>query len=104
MTKAISRNIKNIRLKRKLTQEQVAELAGINPKYLGEIERGEKNPTASIVLRLSKVIGVPVCEILKSDGCPYADGNYGEMITRLCSGKKEPELNKAMRILEVLFE
>lgn len=104
MTKSISRNIKNIRLKRKLTQEQTAEHAEINPKYLGEIERGEKNPTASIVLRLSKVLGVPVCEILKSDRCPYAKGTYGETIMRLCTGREETELNKAVRILEVFFE
>jgi len=68
--KDFGRNIRSLRRQKGLTQEKMAELAGINPKYLGEIERGIKNPTALVVQRLASALGVPVCEILSKEGCP----------------------------------
>lgn len=37
-----------------LTQERLAELAELNPKYLGEIERGEKIISIEALLRVAK--------------------------------------------------
>lgn len=74
MIKNFGSNIREIRRRQKLTQEQVAELAKINPKYLGEIERGIKNPTVTVAQRLATALGVPVCEILSKDHCPMEEG------------------------------
>ena len=69
--KDFGNSIRVLRRQKGLTQEQMAELAGINPKYLGEIERGIKNPTAFVVQKLAAALGVPVCEIMKKICCPY---------------------------------
>ena len=71
MTDKFGERVKDIRSKKKLTQEQVGERAGINPKYLGEIERGIKSPTAVVMCRVSSALGVPICEILTNDYCPH---------------------------------
>ncbi len=104
MLKAIGRNIRNLRLKKKMTQEQVAEMAGINPKYLGEIERGEKNPTALIIEKLSLALEVPICELITAGGCPEIDRELFRELTRLFDGKKAPDQQKALKILRVFFE
>jgi transcriptional regulator with XRE-family HTH domain len=52
-----------IRLHRKragLTQEELAELADLNPKYLGEVERGEKIISIEALLRVAKTAKVPI--------------------------------------------
>lgn len=52
-----------IRLRRKqakLTQEQLAELVNLNPKYLGEVERGEKIISIEALLRIAKVLKKPI--------------------------------------------
>ena len=49
----IGARIKEIRVKRKLTQEQLAEKTEINPKYLSSIERGLENPTFNTFFKLS---------------------------------------------------
>ena len=104
MVKAFAKNIRRIRLKKKMTQEQVAEMAGINPKYLGEIERGLKSPTAVVVGNLSKALGVPVCSILSTSCCPYDDNDISCKVGKLLVGKDKQEVRKAVRILEVFFE
>ncbi|MBI4691210.1 MAG: helix-turn-helix transcriptional regulator [Nitrospirae bacterium] len=104
MNKSFGRKIRDIRLMKNLTQEKVAETAGINPKYLGEIERGLKGPTALVVYKLSKALEVPICEVLSTDGCPHINGKLMEDIARLFNGRKETERKKAIKILEVFFE
>ena len=43
-----------------LTQEKLAEWADLNPKYLGEVERGEKIISIEALLRISKSLKVPI--------------------------------------------
>ena len=52
-----------IRFRRKsggYTQERLAEQAGLNPKYLGEIERGEKIISIEALLRIAKAVKAPM--------------------------------------------
>lgn len=47
-----------------LTQEELAERAGIDRTYLSEIERGQANPTYQVLVRLSEALGVSICDLL----------------------------------------
>lgn len=52
-----------IRLYRKnagFTQEELAEAVELNPKYIGEIERGEKIISIEALMRIAKSVKVPV--------------------------------------------
>lgn len=44
------------------TQERLAELVNLNPKYLGEVERGEKIISIEALLRIAKAVKTPVSE------------------------------------------
>ena len=43
--KAIGTRLKNTRLSLDLSQEDLAEIVGISPSFIGAIERGEKSAT-----------------------------------------------------------
>ena len=43
-----------------LTQEKLAEAVDLNPKYLGEIERGEKIISIEALLRIAKSVKIPI--------------------------------------------
>lgn len=52
-----------IRLHRKgagLTQEKLGEIVDLNPKYIGEIERGEKIISIEALLRIAKAVKTPI--------------------------------------------
>lgn len=47
-----------------LTQAQVANLAGVNEKYYGEIERGESSPTIERLELISYSLGVNMQQLV----------------------------------------
>lgn len=56
---------RNLRLSRGISQEQLSNLAGINRSYMGQIERGETNPTLEIIERLSIALKVTPSQLLE---------------------------------------
>jgi transcriptional regulator with XRE-family HTH domain len=58
--KLIGDAIRQFRKKSGFTQEQLAEMADLNSKYLGEIERGEKIISIEALLRLAGALKTPI--------------------------------------------
>ncbi|WP_421117886.1 helix-turn-helix domain-containing protein [Aquihabitans daechungensis] len=54
----IGRHLRVLRLERSLTQESLADAAGLHWTYIGQIERGERNLTVKNVLRLERGLGI----------------------------------------------
>lgn len=59
------RRLRELRLARNWTQEQLAEAAGITSTYTSDLERGEKVPSLTIVLRLARALDIAVSELLQ---------------------------------------
>lgn len=57
-------NMRRIRLEKKLTQEQVAEAAGLHPNYVGSVERGERNISICNIDRIASALGVSMAELV----------------------------------------
>lgn len=55
--------LKAIRLERKLTQEQFAELVGISVDFLSLIERGINAPSFEVIEQISDGLKLPVREL-----------------------------------------
>lgn len=47
-----------------MTQEQLGDKAGVNYKYLGAIERGEKNPATDNLAKIAGALNVKLHELL----------------------------------------
>ena len=57
---------KELRIKSKLTQEQVAEKSGFSKDYISMIERGERNPSDKAKAIFANVFNVPIVQIFLS--------------------------------------
>lgn len=56
--------VRQLRHARRLTQEQLAERAGLSYKFLGEVERGRGNPTLTTLAALSDALGIRLVDLL----------------------------------------
>jgi len=59
--------LRQLRQARRLTQEQLAERAGLSFKFLGELERGRGNPTLTTLTSISDALGVRLVDLLELD-------------------------------------
>ena len=48
--------VRELRQRKKLTQTDVAQRAGISLTYVSEIERGVRNPTLAVIVRLARAL------------------------------------------------
>lgn len=65
VSKKIGQNLRRIRERKGITQEQLALDAGLNRAYIGYIERAERNPSTEVIAKLAKALKVPVYAIFK---------------------------------------
>lgn len=57
-------NVRRRRLELSLSQEQLAELAGVHRTYVGMVERSEKNVTIYNIERFAVALGVSAATLL----------------------------------------
>ena len=80
---ALGRRVRDLRQKKKLTQEELAELVGISESFVGHIERAEKMASMDTIVRLCDIFDVPADYLLRGktlacarEKCPM----YEEML------------------------
>jgi transcriptional regulator with XRE-family HTH domain len=57
--------VRQLRLKKCLSQEALAEKAGLHRTYIGMIERAEKNITLINIAKIAKALDVTLSELLE---------------------------------------
>lgn len=65
---ALGKEIRDLRRKRGLTQEQLAELADLSTPYVSHLERGTKNPSLAVLVRLADCLQVTVDRLQRQSG------------------------------------
>jgi transcriptional regulator with XRE-family HTH domain len=57
------RKVRSERLRRDLSQEKLAALAGMHRTYIGMIERGEKNITLINIEKIAKALSMRISDL-----------------------------------------
>lgn len=63
--KIIGKHLRNARKRQKLRQEDVARLADVSLPYYGKLERGGVCPNMDRLIRVCKVLRIPLAEVCK---------------------------------------
>ncbi|MFQ5456648.1 MAG: helix-turn-helix domain-containing protein [Nitrospirota bacterium] len=115
--KKIGKRIRSLRKVHNLTQKELAERAGISYKYVGEIERGEKNFSVSILYGLARGLGISmdrILEVLSPEGGESMKVREGNAVYKsnmdynrlqgVIGKKRMKVINEALNILREIFE
>ena len=102
----IGGRIRYFRHLRKLSQEQLALQAGINPAFLGHLERGLKSPTITTLEKLVKALDITFEELFTEETLAPDQGRENamkrfELLVRDLSGE---QLDKLSDIIQSILE
>jgi transcriptional regulator with XRE-family HTH domain len=62
---ALGRAIRDFRGRREISQEDLAHRAGMHRTYLGGIERGERNPSYTNLLKVARALDVDAWQLIR---------------------------------------
>lgn len=60
-----AKRVREIRLKKKMSQGDLAKILGVHPTYISGIERGVRNMALKNIEKLANALGVSVNDLLK---------------------------------------
>lgn len=66
----MARNLRRARHDKKLTQEELAERAGLSMRYVGAIERGDVSASVTVLGQIADALGIEPGELLKKTSAP----------------------------------
>ncbi|WP_370126366.1 helix-turn-helix domain-containing protein [Bradyrhizobium ottawaense] len=56
----VGKNVRKFRTQKRMTQEELAFAAKIDLTYVGGIERGKRNPSLLVMVRIAEALSVPL--------------------------------------------
>ena len=65
ITRQFGNAVRNRRMASGMSQEKLAERAGLHPTYVGMIERGVRNATLDVSARLAKALKVALPKLIE---------------------------------------
>ena len=63
----LARNLRRLRAERGISQETLADMAGLHRTYIGSIERSERNISIDNIARLAAAFGVAPSKLLEDE-------------------------------------
>ena len=63
--KKLGENLKRIRIKKNITQVEIAKKLGVDRSFVSNIENAKTNPTLATITSLAQALGVSTNELLK---------------------------------------
>ena len=102
--KIFGKRLRSLRRAKDMTQEQVAERAGLSLQSVGEIERGRGNPTLVNVERLSDALDIELTELFDlGDVKMTREQAVQEILARL-EGATEEQVRALLTMVRVLIQ
>lgn len=65
LNEVMATNLRRMRHERGLTQEDVAELAGLSARYIGSVERANVSISLTVLGQLADALNVDPCELIR---------------------------------------
>ncbi|MFG1264991.1 helix-turn-helix domain-containing protein [Xanthobacter aminoxidans] len=68
LKEAMAKNLRRIRHAQKLTQEELADRAGLSLRYIGAIERADVSASVTVLGQIADALRVDPGELVKRSG------------------------------------
>jgi len=99
-------NIRNMRIDRGISIDELASMLELTPSFLGSIERGQRGTTPATLLKLSDIFGLPIDSFFyHSQGEPLSESNsLRQKIFNLSTNLTKDELDYMILVIKGLYK
>ena len=97
------RRVKEERTRQKITQERLAELAGLSAAFIGQIERGDNRASLMTIQKIADALHIPASRIFIDVPSKKTDYKLSEQIEALLRDKSPRERAYAVELLKFVF-
>ncbi len=104
IAKTVGQRLRNYRVARGMSQQELAAAAGLHPTYIGQAERGEKNLTIETLEKITLALSVPIAEVFDKVECRFDERNYPLMAYELLQRRSEKQQEIMVRVLAEIDE
>ncbi len=102
ISRQVGQQIRQLRMQRQMSQEELSFKAGLSPAHLGQIERAVKNPTIDTVAKIAGALDVPVAELFATvSASEPAQSPFTEKILAQLAAMEEEDQKDILRIIRI---
>jgi transcriptional regulator with XRE-family HTH domain len=99
----LGRRIRSLRTAKGWTQEKLGAESGISYKFLGEIERGQKNPSFDILVKIAAALKVDLPEMFRFEQETVDTNAIKDRISRIVKTLPDDDLHRLYIVLLTLY-
>jgi transcriptional regulator with XRE-family HTH domain len=96
------RRVRSLRKAQGLTQQELADRAGVNYKYLGAVERGEENPSLKIMSGIAAGLKVELRDLFELEHEEVSPAKLRKKLDGLLKDADVKMLQQAVKLLRAL--
>lgn len=97
--KLFGKRLRKLRKDKGLTQEELADLAGLHPTFIGAVERGVKNPSLKSISKIAEALEIDLRDFFPPRIAGKSDQAVADILD-LTRERNEGELQLAKKVLE----
>ena len=99
----LGRRIHTLRNIKGLTQQELGHQADVDYKFIGEIERGNMNPSFKVLMKIAKTLNVDVPEILRFEQEILDSKELENRIKSILKDLSVEKLQNVLMLLRILY-
>jgi transcriptional regulator with XRE-family HTH domain len=103
LIKKLGERIRYIRKEKGLSQEQLGEVSGLHPNFIGAIERGEKNVTVESLVRIAAGLDISMEQLFRYIDPMEKTDALGE-IHELLEQRSGEDRKLILQLIKTVFE
>ena len=99
----LGRRIRSLRNMKGWTQQELGEQADVNYKFVGEIERGQQNPSFAVLVKIAGALGAELPELFRFESEALSRKEIEREIANVVKSISEEDLRQILSVFRVLY-
>jgi transcriptional regulator with XRE-family HTH domain len=99
----LGKRIRALRNDRKWTQEVLGKHSELSYKFIGEIERGQQNPSFDTFIKIAAALKVDLAELFRFEQITADKKSSMEQMFRIIETMPDKDISRLLTILKVLY-